>query len=491
MLTEAPPSAPATARWWRRLLGRPSDWHLHKPRLRVGRPRLAWLGPLAVVVSTLVGWYAFQGAQGEEGGSVAFGLFIGAASIVLMAWSFVLTIRIRFLERFFGGLDSMYRVHRWAGSLAVVAMFWHTSAEPEIEGGIRGASESLADQAEGLAETGELMLYGLVAISLLRWFPYRWWRWTHKLLGIPFAFACWHFYTAEKTYANGSPWGIYFGSIMVIGLVTFLWRVIGRDAVAQGLKYEVERAESDGTTLELTLQPKKTALDYHAGQFAILKIQEPGLREPHAFTIASSPQSGKLNFFIRDLGDWTAKLQTADLVGSEVIVEGPYGEFEPYGDDADGPTVWVAGGVGITPFLSAIDGLEPAPAGHRPTLFYCVRHAEDATAIDILRVADAEGRIDLVVVASSEGPRFSEATLREHFGDDGLRGAHIAACGPSALVDTAMTTGDKMGAASLESEDFDIRGGFGPDMSKELAVRPAASLTEFNERLRRSQNSKV
>ena len=115
-----------------------------------------------------------------------------------------------------------------------------------------------------------------------------------------------------------------------------------------------------------------------------------------------------------------------------------------------------------------IDGLEPAPAGHRPTLFYCVRHAEDATAIDILRVADAEGRIDLVVVASSEGPRFSEATLREHFGDDGLRGAHIAACGPSALVDTAMTTGDKMGAASLESEDFDIRGGFGPDMSKEI-----------------------
>ena len=102
MLTETRPTQPAspaaTPPWWRRLLGRPADWHLRRPSWPLssqpGHPRLSWMGPIAVVVSTLVGWFAFAGAQGDEG-NVAFGLFIGAASIVLMAWSFVLAIRLR------------------------------------------------------------------------------------------------------------------------------------------------------------------------------------------------------------------------------------------------------------------------------------------------------------------------------------------------------------------------------------------------------------
>ena len=122
-----------------------------------------------MAASVVLPWFAFASATGD-GANVAFGLFIGAASIVLMAWSFVLAIRLRFLEPIFGGLDSMYRVHRWAGTLAVVAMFLHTSVEPEIEGGIRGASRSLADTAEDLAGTGQTMLYILVGLSLVRLF---------------------------------------------------------------------------------------------------------------------------------------------------------------------------------------------------------------------------------------------------------------------------------------------------------------------------------
>ena len=465
---EAPPATPAP--WWRRLLGRPADWHLRRPSLprssRPGRPRLAWLGPITVVVSTLIGWFAFAGAQGDEG-NVAFGLFIGAASIVLMAWSFVLALRLRFLERFFGGLDSMYRVHRWAGSLAVVAMFLHTSAEPEIEGGIRGASRSLAEQAEGLAGTGEVMLYVLVALSLLRWFPYRWWRWTHKLLGIPFAFACFHFFTAEKTYANGSPWGWYFGLIMLAGLVAWVWRTGVVSALLPGRRYRVVSAGVEGSTMELELEPVGRPLRHRAGQFAAVKIQKPGLREPHLFTIASSPDAANLRFFIRDLGDWSARIQEHDLVGATVIVEGPYGRFEPYGHGA-GAVVWVAGGVGITPFLSAIDGLPPGrPESKRPTLVYCVRERADATAIDALEAAAADGRIRLEVFASGEGRRFTPERFEAVVGDR-FAGAHVAVCGPAGLVADVAAHARERGAAEVETEDFDIRSGFGPDLSREL-----------------------
>lgn len=426
---------------------------------------MAWLGPLAVVASVVLSWPAFSGATGEEGGSVAFGLFIGAASIILMAWSFLLALRPRFLERFFGGLDSMYRTHRWAGTLAVVAMFLHTRAEPEIEGGIRGASESLADQAEGLAGTGEMMIYILVGLSLLRWFPYRIWRLTHKLLGIPFAFACYHFFTSEKPYANGSAWGWWFGSIMAVGLGTFLWRVVVRDMFQRGRRYRIVATHRTDTTTTVELEPLGRPLGHRAGQFAFVKVQAPGMSEPHPFTIASSPNRKNLTFVIRDLGDWSAKLLTTDLVGTDVIVEGPYGTFEPTPDHA-ARTVWVAGGVGITPFLAALDGLAPSSGPDRPHLFYAVRSRDGASAMDVLEQAEADGRIDLTVVAGDDGDRLTPERFGACF-PDGLEGAHVALCGPSGLVASLASAASTLGAAEVETEDFDIRQGFGPDLSRE------------------------
>ena len=78
------------------------------------------------------------------------------------------------------------------------------------------------------------MLYILVGISLIRWFPYRIWRLTHKLPGIPFAFASLHFFTAEKPYANGSAWGWWFGAFMVAGLAAYVARVLIRDVAVPG-----------------------------------------------------------------------------------------------------------------------------------------------------------------------------------------------------------------------------------------------------------------
>ena len=147
--------------------------------------------------------------------------------------------------------------------------------------------------------------------------------------------------------------------------------------------------------------------------------------------------------------------------------EGPYGRFDPYGH-GDGALIWVAGGVGITPFLSAIEAL---PSGvdivDRPTLVYCVPTEADATAIEALRAAEADGRIRLEVFASREGRRFSPNGFHEVVGDR-LAGAHVAACGPAGLVSDVADIAWSGGAAEVETEDFDIRSGFGPDMSREI-----------------------
>ena len=63
------------------LLGRRSDW-LRTPRFSRPRHGLHWVGPLVVAATTFGPWSAFSGAIGEGGGSVSFGLYIGAVSIV-------------------------------------------------------------------------------------------------------------------------------------------------------------------------------------------------------------------------------------------------------------------------------------------------------------------------------------------------------------------------------------------------------------------------
>lgn len=445
------------------VLGRPRDWHLRRPTVHAWQLGRHWIGWITIVASCLVSWPAFSSAQGE--GSVALGLWVGAVSIMLMAWSFVLAVRPKILEPIFGGLDSMYRAHRWAGTLAIVFMWLHTSIEPEIRGGIRGASRAVADRAEDLAGTGQTMLYALIGISLLRLIPYRWWRWTHKLLGVPFGFASWHFFTAEKTYANGSGWGWWFGAWMVAGLAAWLLRVVGIDMLQRGRRYTVVAADHVGTTTRLELKPAGKPLGQKLGQFAFLKLDVPGLREPHPFTIASSPDAENIEFMIRHLGDWSSRLTAADLVGRTAVLEGPYGAFEPYPHRPQ-PTTWIAGGVGITPFLAAVS-TERDRSLPVPTLLYAVRDTGSNPMVDRLLEAQAAGRLDLHLFTPATG-RMSPDDLDRIF-PNGMDGHHVALCGPAALVADMANGARRRGAARIETEDFDIRQGFGPDRSREIA----------------------
>jgi predicted ferric reductase len=445
------------------LLGSRGQWRLEVPRRpRRVTPGLHWLGPVLILASVVAIWPAFSGAVGEED-SAAFALYIGAVSITLMAWSFVLAIRIRLLEPLFGGLDRMYRFHRWCGVLAVVAMFLHTQFEPELDRGIRGASENLADAAQELAELAELMLYGLVVVSLLRWLPSRYWRWTHKLLGIPYAFACLHFYTAEKTFENGSVYGIWFAAMMIIGLVAFVVRVGVRDVVFKGRRYTIREMHTGHEATELRLEPVGRGIRHRTGQFAFLRFDVLGMREPHPFSIASAPGEGELRFFVKNLGDWTRRAAAELRTGAIVWVEGPFGAL-PVCPRSARPVVWIAGGVGITPFLGA--ATVAPPAGHPvPVLYYAVRHRRDAIALAELEAAHEQGFIDLHVHCSAEGNRMTRAHLAAAAGPAGLRDAHVVICGPGGLVRDLEAAARALGARSVHHEDFDLRQGFGPDLS--------------------------
>nr|WP_246253992.1 hypothetical protein [Comamonas jiangduensis] len=94
-----------------------------------------------------------------------------------------------------------------------------------------------------------------------------------------------------------------------------------------------------------------------------------GLEGPHPFTIASAPDGyartddGRqlLRLVIKPLGDYTQTLHARLQPGQTVRIEGPYGHFDGQGA-ARRVQVWIAGGVGITPFLALLQARQPGAA---------------------------------------------------------------------------------------------------------------------------------
>lgn len=109
------------------------------------------------------------------------------------------------------------------------------------------------------------------------------------------------------------------------------------------------------------------------------------MSEPHPFTISSSPKEKNLRFTIRIAGDYTQYLYNHLRPGVIAVVEGGYGmmDYRRGGKEQ----IWIAGGIGVTPFLSWIRDM-PQESGHDIDFFYTVRTKDEALFLsEILEAA--------------------------------------------------------------------------------------------------------
>ena len=139
-------------------------------------------------------------------------------------------------------------------------------------------------------------------------------------------------------------------------------------------------------------------------------IDADGFREAHPFTISSGAREGRLRFTMKALGDYTRRVRESLAEGAKAI-EGPYGRFNPLRGEAR--QVWVAGGIGITPFLSVLRSMEP---GHGKTvrLCYCVRTAAEALFLEeLVACAGVAGDVTVLPFNSENGLRIDADTIRK------------------------------------------------------------------------------
>jgi ferredoxin-NADP reductase len=142
-------------------------------------------------------------------------------------------------------------------------------------------------------------------------------------------------------------------------------------------------------------------VEFQAGQFVYATFHQSEIpREPHPFTIASAPGGDHLRIVVKRFGDFTSSMMSL-RPGCAVWLEGPFGRFCLEGDPVNAQT-WIAGGIGITPFLSWARSLERAlPVD----LYYCTPAAEHAHSRRAVRhrrpLPDLQGHPDPQELARS------------------------------------------------------------------------------------------
>jgi ferredoxin-NADP reductase len=241
----------------------------------------------------------------------------------------------------------------------------------------------------------------------------------------------------------------------MVAMIDYQSTLLGRTEVAEG-------------TMAFQFA-KPTNFVFKAGQYIDLIVSgsQPQLGPSdgmtHTFSIASSPFDKELVVATRMRNTVFKQTISSLPIGSRARIEGPMGSFTLHNNTAR-PAVFLAGGIGIAPFLSMLSYATEEKLRHPIVLFYANRYLEDAAFIDALwKLERANPRFRFVPtltrVANNKGwkgktGRISSEMLVTHVGI--LRGPIYYIAGPPTMVAAARRTLNEAGVDEddIRTEEF-------------------------------------
>lgn len=414
-------------------------------------------GPLAIIALIAVFVLVhFAGAGERFDPTIAGPVMLGGVAYLLMTCSIILATRAAFLEEMFGGLDRMYQVHKVCGILALLFVLPHFFLVPKA---LPDWADPALNTLTPSAPMGMLALILLVlslVITLNRKIRYSRWRPMHKAMGLVYLLATLHFFLTPDAFSEAFGPSIPILIVAgVIGILSYLYSMFGMNK-RTALEYEIEAVNALERATEIVLTPKAGKLEHKAGQFAFVEIQGKGWNEPHPFTISSAPGDDKLRFTMKVLGDWTRQVREELTAGGRVLVRGPYGRFDT--SAAGNKQIWLAGGIGMTPFLSTIRAMKDGDARDIHFVYAC-RSTEDAVFLDELKDAAARHpNLKLIPLFSDEG-NFARVDKMKENVPGSLPEYDYFLCGPKPMVESLMKGLKKEGVPRrrIHTEAFEFR----------------------------------
>ena len=364
----------------------------------------------------------------------------GLWSIGLMALVMLLAMRLPLFDRLMGGMDQVYRLHKWAGIGATIAAIAHWGAK-ESSGWIKAlwgragkpghdaVLPWLTDSrgfAKDLGEWAFYLLLAMVAITLLsRLLAYKQWRILHRAMPVLFLALVLHAVALMPLTFWALPLGLLMGTLLALGSLAALWSLAGWIGRTRSHAARIQSVTALGDTdmeapIEVICAMPPSWRGHRAGQFVFVRFD--AAEGAHPFTIASAPHA---------LGTSASHRQQ----------------------------VWVAAGVGVTPFLALLEarqtGVATHASGSTPAhLHYCTRDARRDPLLPRLKdlCMHAQPPVPLAVYSEAQGERLAPQDLQRHPGP-----LDIWFCGPRGMGDALHAHARSPRRWRLHRESFVMR----------------------------------
>ena len=424
------------------------------------------------------------------------------SATVLMCCCIILSTRWRFLERYFGGLDKVYQVHKRLGKwsfylIPLHPIFLGVDRLPDIPAFLQAMwfLEPQGDRylwGQNLGVAAFLAFAVLMALTLWVKIAYHRWKKSHEFLGLVLLLVAAHIFVVKADVAAYPVLAGWLYALLGLAFLSFVYIRFFYRKWGPRFDYVVAGIERVSDILEVTLAPKDQRMDFHPGQFVYVAICKPGITpEPHPYSIACGYNlEAQLKLGIKQVGDHT---QTLDLlsVGDPVTLFGPYGHFSDSFLRADRDCVFVGAGIGVTPFIGmwhvALHSeerytqnqvTEPIRKLHpeilktwkspRVSLFYVCRTLAEASFDDDIRgevilsafhgfpQLEKRGHHYELYLSSKQGRISADYIDRQTSG--GIQEKYIFLCGPSPMVDDLIRQFKAMGLKNQQIivEDFNL-----------------------------------
>jgi predicted ferric reductase len=420
--------------------------------------------------------------DGELATLTSLAVLCAFAGTSAFALNLVLGARLRPVEALFGGLDRMYDAHRTTGKVAFSLLLGHVvlilASRATISTGT--ALDLLGPGAGWTVFAGVLAFSAMTVAILLTLFVrlgHEVFVYVQRSFGFVFLVASYHVFTTDGAKADSHALNAYMGTLATLGIAAFAYRSLFANLLVRRHRYRVAAVNRlDELVTEVVMKPVAKPLAFVPGQFVFVNFRSDAMQgelrpfelsaerqvfsirageignQFHPFSITSAPGEPELRITVKAVGDYTRALRLLEL-GAEAVVEGAYGAFGHRTAAPPDRQIWIAGGIGVTPFLSMARSLD----GDAPSvdLYYCVEHEEEAHFLDELReIARERDDFRVVLVPRDRDGFLTAARLAEEHPDLPSRG--ILICGPPAMIVSlrAQLHGAGVADGQIDAEEF-------------------------------------
>lgn len=391
---------------------------------------------------------------GRIAGIAGFGMLLVAAAV---------SFRLPGVDRWFGGLTKLWNTHHLLGCGAFLLLLVHPlllamAAVPlslSVAIGVLFPPDGGGAVWLGWIALVSMMVFMAPSLGFFGPPKYQRWKSIHRLSAVTAVFGLVHTLalsrSIESPYSEWLWWTLATLALAALayGLILARWR--------HRYPYRVSVVHRVApNVVELSLEALARPMAYRAGQFVYLCHQQRNLHgrgEEHPYTLSSSPDEAVLRVAVKDLGDASRALQSV-VPGTAVALTGPYGDFFP---QSSGRELWIAGGIGITPFLGRLRWLAGRGEAVDIGLIYCVQDEARALFVEELRQLNATlPGFNLTVHYFYQHGPLSSDFLRYHCRDIASREVYI--CGPGPLLQLArdLALANGVSRRRLHTEEFNL-----------------------------------